>query len=124
MSKILLIALAGGLGTVARYGVTGLFQTRAGTGFPWGTFAVNAAGCLIFGFVLAAAETRLTMSPETRAAVLVGFLGAFTTFSTFISETRHLAVDAGLVLAGANLLGQTLLGFTCLVGGVALGRLL
>jgi len=124
MSKIAWIALAGGLGAVARYGVTGLLQTRTGTGFPWGTFAVNAAGCLVFGFVLAAAETRLTMSPETRAAILVGFLGAFTTFSTLISETRGLALDAGLALAGANLVGQTLLGFTCLVGGVALGRLI
>ena len=124
MSKILWIALAGGLGTLARYGVTGLFQTRTGNGFPWGTFAVNAAGCLIFGFVLAAADTRLAMSPQARAAVLVGFLGAFTTFSTFISETHGLVLDAGLVLAGANLLGQTLVGFTCLVGGVALGRLL
>jgi len=124
MSKVLWIALAGGLGAVARYGVTGLLQTRTGNGFPWGTFAVNAGGCLVFGFVLAAAETRLTMSPETRAAVLVGFLGAFTTFSTLISETRGLALDMGLALAGANLVGQTLLGFACLVGGVALGRLL
>ncbi len=124
MSKIAWIALAGGLGTLARYGVTGLFQTREGNGFPWGTFAVNAAGCLIFGFVLAAADTRLAMSPQARAAVFVGFLGAFTTFSTFISETHGLVLDAGLVLAGANLLGQTLVGFTCLVGGVALGRLL
>lgn len=124
MSKIAWIALAGGLGTIARYGLAGLVQNRAGTGFPWGTFAVNAAGCLLFGFVLAAAESRLTLSAETRAALFVGFLGAFTTFSTFISETRGLAVDAGLLLAGANLVGQTLLGFGCLVGGVALGRML
>jgi CrcB protein len=124
MSKLLWIALAGGLGTLARYGVTGLVHNKTGTGFPWGTFAVNAAGCLVFGFVLAAAETRLTMSPETRAAILVGFLGAFTTFSSFISETRLLAIDATLAIAGANLVGQTLLGFTCLVAGVALGRLL
>jgi CrcB protein len=124
MSKIAWIALAGGLGTLARYGVTGLVQARTGTGFPWGTFAVNAAGCLIFGFVLAAAETKLTLAPETQAAILIGFLGAFTTFSSLISETRLLAIDSTLLLAGANLLGQTLVGFTCLVGGVALGRLL
>ena len=122
MSKIAWIAVAGGLGTIARYGLAGLIQNRAGTGFPWGTFAVNAAGCLLFGFVLAAAESRLTLSAETRAALFVGFLGAFTTFSTFTFEIGQLLRDERFLRATNYFLAQNVLGILLLFAGFALGR--
>ena len=80
--EILWIALAGALGTLARYGLGGAVQTVLGQNFPWGTLVVNAIGCLLFGLVWTLAEERLLISGHLRFIVLVGFMGAFTTFST------------------------------------------
>ena len=117
------LAVAGMLGTLARYGLAGLVQQLHESTFPWGTLVVNALGCFLFGVVWALAEERMLISGETRLIVLVGFMGAFTTFSTYAYETSAMLRDAEWLLAAGNLLGQNLLGIACFFIGVALGRL-
>jgi len=122
VNKWIAIAAAGALGTVSRYALAGLVQRWTGAGFPWGTFAVNALGCLAFGFVVGILEDRVALATSLRPFVLVGFLGAFTTFSTFAFESAELLVErqAGHVLA--NVAGQTVLGVILVLVGLAAGR--
>jgi CrcB protein len=122
VNRILLIALAGALGTLARYGLGGLVQRSLGSGFPWGTFAVNVIGCFLFGCVWALAEERFVISSETRFIVLVGFMGAFTTFSTFVFESRQLVAQAEWFAAALNIVGQVAGGIAALVLGLIVGR--
>jgi fluoride exporter len=122
MTKLAWLAAAGALGTLARYGVGGVVQRALGGAFPWGTLVVNAVGCLLFGLVWALAEERMVISGETRAILLVGFMGAFTTFSTFAFETSAMLRDAEWSFALANLLSQNVLGIVCFFAGLALGR--
>src|SRR5581483_1885935 len=123
-ARIAWIAGAGAVGTLARYWVGGLVQRVGGTAFPWGTLAVNALGCLLFGCVWTLAEERLLVAAETRLVVLIGFMGAFTTFSTYAFETSQLLRDAEWALATANLLVENVLGVACFFLGVAVGRLI
>jgi fluoride exporter len=123
MTKLAWLAGAGALGTLARYGVGGVVQRALGGAFPWGTLVVNALGCLLFGLVWALAEERLVISGETRVVLLVGFMGAFTTFSTFAFETSAMLRDAEWSFALANLLSQNVLGIACFFAGLALGRI-
>ncbi len=121
--KLLALAVAGAVGTLARYGLAGLVQHLHESTFPWGTLVVNALGCFLFGVVWALAEERMLISGETRLVVLVGFMGAFTTFSTYAFETSAMLRDAEWLLAASNLLAQNVLGIACFFVGVALGRL-
>jgi fluoride exporter len=116
--------LAGSLGTLARYGFSGLVQRAAGPGFPWGTLAVNVTGCFLFGLVWALAEHRLTMSGEIRTVVLMGFMGAFTTFSSFAFETAQLLRDSQWVLAASNIVAQNMIGIAGLLLGLGVGRMM
>jgi CrcB protein len=122
--KLAWLAFAGALGTLARFALSGLVQRLHESEFPWGTLAVNALGCFLFGFVWPLAEERLLISGETRAIILTGFMGAFTTFSTFAFETSSLARDAEWLTMTGNLLAQNGLGLACVVLGAALGRML
>jgi fluoride exporter len=122
MTKLAWLAAAGAVGTLARYGVAGVVQRALGGAFPWGTLVVNAVGCLLFGLVWALAEERMVISGETRAILLVGFMGAFTTFSTFAFETSAMLRDAEWSFALANVLSQNVLGIACFFAGLALGR--
>lgn len=123
IQKLLLIGLAGGLGTLARYGLAGLVQRWAGAGFPWGTAAVNMVGCFLFGAAWAVVGERLALSGETRTVILIGFLGAFTRFSTFVGETGQLLAESEWLLAGGNILLQNALGIIVFFLGLATGRL-
>ncbi|MBI5493089.1 MAG: CrcB family protein [Deltaproteobacteria bacterium] len=122
--KIIWIALAGVLGTLGRYWVGGLVQRAYGGVFPWGTYAVNMAGCFLFGFVWTMAEERLIISGEARSIILIGFMGAFTTFSTFIFETDRLLKDSQWALAAGNIALQNVSGVAFLMLGIALSRFL
>jgi len=120
--KIVWILIAGALGTLARYWLGGFVQRISGGVFPWGTFAVNMAGCFLFGLIWAMAEERLVVSGGTRAIILIGFMGAFTTFSTFIFETGALFRDSQWALAVGNLMLQNFFGIAFLLLGFAAGR--
>jgi CrcB protein len=124
LAKLGLIALAGAIGTLARYWVSGLVYSVAGRDFPWGTAAVNIIGCFLFGFVWQLGEGRMLIRAETRTIILTGFMGAFTTFSTFIFESGGLIEDGRYLPALANVGFQTVVGFAALFGGLALGRML
>lgn len=122
MQKLLLIGLAGALGALARYGFGGLVQRYAGVTFPWGTFVVNIIGAFLFGFIWSLVEQRLVISVETRVIILSGFLGAFTTFSSFMFETSSLIGEAQWGLAVLNVVGQVILGLMAMFLGLAAGR--
>lgn len=124
MQQLLLIGLAGAVGALTRYGLAGLVQNLAGSAFPWGTAVVNILGSFLFGVIWSLAETHLSFSAETRTIVLTGFMGSFTTFSTFMFETGALLrADQG-PLALINLVLQISLGLLCLFIGLAVGRAL
>lgn len=113
---------AGGLGSVLRFALAGWVQDRSDGGFPWGTFAVNALGCLAIGLLATAAEERSVLTPEVRIALLVGFLGGFTTFSTFGLETWRLLAGGEPAAAFANALGQVAVGLAAVALGVQAAR--
>lgn len=122
--KILLIALAGALGTLARWWLSGVVQKAAGGVFPWGTFAVNMAGCLLFGAIWSAAEERMLIGPVARIVVLSGFMGAFTTFSSYMFETASLMRDSQWLYAFGNIALQNITGIIFIALGFAVGRAL
>jgi CrcB protein len=124
LPKLLWIAVAGALGTLARYWLAGVVQNAVGTMFPWGTAAVNLAGCLVFGALVAVMEGRFAISGETRIILLTGFMGAFTTFSTFVFETEQLLEGSEWALAAGNLALQNIVGLAALFAGLTLGRLI
>ena len=94
-----------------------------GIGFPWGTLTVNGIGCFMFGMIWSITEHRLAISSEFRIIALVGFLGAFTTFSSFAFETAQLLRDSQWWLATGNILAQNLVGIIFLFLGISLGRM-
>jgi len=123
IQKLLLLACAGACGTLARYGLAGLIHRINEASFPWGTLVVNAAGCFLAGLVWTLFERRWPMAGEMRVLVFVGFMGAFTTFSSFILETNELMRSAAWMYAAANIFMQNGFGFLALLAGVSLGRL-
>jgi len=122
--KLIAIALAGAVGTLARYGLSGLVQRFAPVGFPWGTFVVNICGCFLFGLVWTLAAERFLIGNDVRIVVLTGFMGAFTTFSTFMFESGQLMRDAEWLLALGNVAGQSVVGLVAVFAGLAVGRLI
>ena len=115
------IALGGILGTLARYLVQGVIQTRAGA-FPTGTLAINIAGSLLLGFIVRFATGSALVSPELRGGLTIGFCGAFTTMSTFSYESMRLVWD-GEYWYAALYLGGTILGcLAAVVAGTALAN--
>lgn len=124
MQKLLLIALAGGFGALSRYGLAGLIQRSTDSIFPWGTAVVNVLGCFLFGLLWVAMEERFALSPETRAIVLTGFMGAFTTFSTYMFETQQLLEDSQYLAAFGNLGLQNALGLAAVVLGLTIGKMI
>jgi CrcB protein len=124
MRTIVAIAVAGAAGALARYGLEGAVSRRLAGAFPWGTFVVNVSGAFVLGFLFTALSERLTTAPWLRAAVTIGFLGAYTTFSTLSFETYRLAEDGALGLAAANALGSLSAGLVAVYLGVVAGRAL
>ncbi|MHB2149508.1 fluoride efflux transporter CrcB [Calditrichota bacterium LG25] len=104
MTRLLLIGSGGFLGAVSRYLLSGLvYRLIRDPWFPYGTLAVNLLGCLIIGFLNGLIEMRHILSPDTRALLLIGFLGSFTTFSTFAFESFSLTRDSQFMSVFLNL---------------------
>ena len=117
MRSVLLVALGGAVGAVARYGI-GMAGVRWGAaGLPWGTWAANALGCLLIGLAL-----PLVRDDGARLAVLVGGLGAFTTFSTYAADTVLLWEGGRPGWAVANAAGSVGVGLACVLLGLWAGR--
>ena len=107
MGQLVLIGLAGLVGTMSRYWLSGLIARRYGEAFPLGTIVVNLAGCLLVGFLFYVLHERIVVSHTARTVVFVGFLGGFTTFSSFALQTFALLQDGEFGLAILILLSQT-----------------
>lgn len=122
--QILLVGIGGAIGAVARYLLGGAVHRFIPGFFPYGTFVVNVIGCLAFGLVVGLAESRFVIGPAARAFVLIGILGGFTTFSSFIFESVELLRGGQILPAAANVAGQVIIGFVALWAGYAAGRTL
>jgi len=124
---ILLLALGGALGTLARVGLAAAVNKLHGGPWPWGTLVVNAAGCFIFGLFFAVIDKNHPLGPLASLALIAGFCGAFTTFSTFAFDTAHLAqghtfTGANALHALGNILLHNVVGITLLFAGLTLGN--
>ena len=124
MQKILVIALGGALGTLSRYGLGVWISSKWNQGFPLHTFLINISGAFLLGFLNILFIERLTISPLWRLGIGVGFLGAYTTFSTFGFEVISLLEGGSFFTAGLYTLLSILVGFTGVALGVGLARLL
>lgn len=122
--QLVLLAIAGAIGTLARYWVGGLVHRLCGESFPWGTLVINVSGCLLFGFVWRLGEERMLISGQTRFVLLTGFMGAYTTFSTFAFETAQMMSDAEWFRALGNVALQNIIGVAAVFLGFAIGRYL
>jgi CrcB protein len=122
LQRLLLIAVAGALGTLARYGLGGIFQKITLSGLPVGTLIVNIVGCFLFGLIWTLAEERMVIDPEARVIMLGGFMGAFTTFSTFIFETGGFVRESEWLLATGNVAVQTVIGLAFFFVGILVAR--
>jgi len=119
---VLYIAAGGVIGTLSRYYLQGWIQQRAGSSFPLGTLAINLAGSLVLGFVLRLATGATVISPEWRAALTIGFCGAFTTMSTFGYESVRLLGDGEYWYAGLYIGGTVVGCFLAVVAGTMLAN--
>jgi CrcB protein len=122
MPLFLAVALGGAIGAVSRYGVDRAIEARSSSSFPWATLTVNVSGCLLVGFLIAAVVDRHEAPAWLRAALVVGFCGGYTTFSTFAQETLDLVEGKALALAVANIAVSVALGVTAVFVGTRIGR--
>lgn len=118
----LLICLAGGLGSLARYECSLRLQSKFDRDFPLGTLFVNVVGCFLFGLVWTLGEEKMRFSPETRTILLSGFMGGFTTFSTFGFETASYLRTGQWTAALQNISLQVFLGIVAVIAGMAVAR--
>lgn len=120
--QLLLIGLGGAAGAVARYVVDGVIAERTVGAFPYGTLVVNVTGAFLLGLLFAATTERAILPAELRIPLGIGFLGAYTTFSTLMLETWRLVEGGAWPAALVNLGASAGLGLVALVGGLILGR--
>lgn len=116
------IAMGGAVGALLRFWVSTAVYDKLGRQFPWGTLSVNVLGSFLMGFLAILLVERLSSSPEVRAFLLIGFLGAFTTFSTFSMETFNL-IEQGETFSALMNIGVSVVACLTATGlGVLLGR--
>ena len=119
---LVLIAMGGAAGAVARFLVDNAVLDRFGGAFPLGILVVNLSGAFVLGLLAALIIDRGLLPTDLRSPLLVGFLGAYTTFSTLMLDSWRLFEDGLPVLAFINIAGSTILGIVAVVGGLWLGR--
>jgi len=122
MVAVLLIGVGGFAGAIARYLVDGRVSVLTGGSLPWGTFIVNVSGSFGVGLLFALVMERAALPAELRGPLMIGFIGAYTTFSTLALESWRMIEDGAWLYAGANLLGSIVVGLAAVIGGIALGR--
>jgi CrcB protein len=118
MTRLLLVLVGGGIGSAGRYFVVAWVGERWGTGFPWGTLAVNVAGGFVIGVVATLADDVRAVGAHLRLFLITGVLGGFTTFSAFSLETLRLVEDHQLARAAVYVLGSVVLALAAAWAGV------
>lgn len=121
--RSLWIGAAGFVGAVARYHLDGLFGRHSRSDFPWGVLVVNVSGCFLLGLLVTLFARRYVVSEDLRLALTVGFLGAYTTFSTFAYQVLRLAEDGRAGVAAAYVAASLLAGIGAAWLGTALAKL-
>ena len=120
--RIAWIGIGGAAGAMTRYAVEAWVSARAQASFPFGTLVVNVTGCFMLGFIIAVTSQRFIAHSTLRAALAVGFLGAYTTFSTFAFDSMRLAEEGSVGRAAVNVVASIAAGLLAVVAGTWLGR--
>ena len=120
--RLLLIAVFGAIGTLARYGLQGLVQVKTGSTFPYGTLAINLTGCFFLGLIGQFTLNRMVISSELRIAIAVGFFGGYTTFSSFGWETAKMLEAGEWLWAMTYVATSVVLGLFLSVAGIRLAN--
>lgn len=123
MQKYLLIALGGALGSIARYWVGATVANRMGAKFPYGTLVINISACVIIGFSLSFMARRADLNAGWRFLIPVGFVGAYSTFSTYEWETLSAIRSGAFAIAALYAVGSLLLGLAAVWGGSLLAEI-
>ena len=124
MQRIIFVGVAGLVGTLGRYWLSGFIARRYGETFPWGTLVVNALGCFVTGAVYYVSEERFLVSPTVRSVILIGLLGGFTTFSSYGLQTFTLLREGEFGLAVMNVTLSNVLGLLLIWAGYTLMKAL
>jgi fluoride exporter len=124
LQKYLLIAFGGALGSIARYWVGSTIAGRMGTKFPYGTFVINMSACVLIGFSLTFLARRANLNPAWRFLVPVGFIGAYSTFSTYEWETLSTVRSGAFLLAAVYAVSSLILGLVAVWGGSVIAEIL
>jgi CrcB protein len=122
--RSLWIGVAGFFGAVARYQLDSLVTRLHRGDFPWGTLVVNVSGCFLLGLCFTLSSVRLDADPDLRASVTVGFIGAYTTFSTFSLQAVRLTEDGAVGMATGYVAASVVVGLLAAWAGMAAGRVL
>ena len=120
--RSLWIGVAGFFGAVARYQLDTLISRHARGAFPWGTLVVNITGCFLLGLLFTVSSDRLDANPTLRTALTVGFVGTYTTFSTFSLQAVRLTEDGAVGLALGYVAASVVIGLLAAWAGMATGR--
>ncbi|MDA8379796.1 MAG: fluoride efflux transporter CrcB [Actinomycetota bacterium] len=120
--RVVWVGVGGFFGSAARYWVGGLVNRVAGGAYPWGTLVINVSGCFVLGLLMTALTERFLPHPNLRTALTVGFIGAYTTFSTFAFESVKLGQDGAFGLAVVNVVASVVVGLGAAWLGIAVGR--
>ena len=124
LSRFLLISIGAALGANARYFIGLWASGKFGVAFPYGTTIVNITGALMLGFVLELTTDRFFTSPEAKLLIATGFLGSYTTFSTYMIESITLMREGNMLLGVANIAGEAILGLLFAVLGMYIARII
>lgn len=124
LKNIILVAVGGACGSVARYLLSKLVQDNVLSHFPFGTMTVNILGCLIIGMVYGLADNNISISPGLKLLLTVGFCGGFTTFSTFMNESLSLMRADSALLMALYFGGSVVLGLLAVFAGLQLIKLI
>ena len=119
---LILIGLGGFAGAITRYLVDGAVADRTGGGFPWGTLVINTTGSFLLGLLFALTAERAILPADIRGPLMIGFLGAYTTFSTWMLESWGLIEGGSYMAAFGNLGGSVVIGLVAVAAGLIIGR--